>query len=386
MKEYTIQTEFASVISMDQHARFIMLSALDLTTGKEAYARLNDCPRAEDVIKWATTRLTEPMRFVYESGPCVVQLARDLRNLGYSCDVIAVSSIPVSVEDRIHKDDRRDEDRLLAAVLNPKTKCRVTWIPDEESEAARDLVRSYYDIVNAVKRSKLQCSSMLLRHGYVWDQRTKTGKLKATWTENYISWVKSIELPKPVERRTLQFYLETVLIGLRQCSDISKECIKVCSLPRFKPYVDALTRLKGVDEITALAYVATMDDFTRFKNGYSVSRYFGLTPSRNDSGEKTGKNGHITKAGDTTVRKAVIEGLASLSQQNRIPKILRSGHEISAEVEEEARKCNIRHYKRFRHLISKGKKINVAKVAVASEMVRDMWAIGLIVHREISSM
>lgn len=325
------------------------------------------------------------MRFVYESGPCGVQLARDLRSMGYSCDVIAVSSIPMSSEDRAHKDDRRDADRLLAAILNPKSKCRSIWIPDEESEAARDLVRSYYDAVNAVKRSKLQCSSMLLRHGYVWNQRTNLGNLKASWSESYIAWVKSIELPKMAERLTLQFNLATVLEGLRQCKEIQKKCQNICSLPRFKPYIDALIRLKGVNEMTALAYVATMDDFTRFKNGRSVARYFGLTPSRHDSGEKTGNNGHITKAGDTTVRKAVIEGLASLSQHNWLPKTIRSGREVSPVVEAEAQKCNIRHYKRFRHFISKGKKINVAKVAVASEMVRDMWAIGLIVHKELSS-
>ncbi len=63
-------------------------------------------------------------------------------------------------------------------------------------------------------------------------------------------------------------------------------------------------------------------------------------------------------------------------------KTMRTGHEVSPEVDAEARKCNMRHYKRFRHLISKGKKINVAKVAVASEMVRDMWAIGLKVYNE----
>lgn len=382
MKEYTIRTEFASVIAMDQHARSITLSAKDLMNGKEIHGRLNNCPSVDDIIEWTKTRLSEPMRFVYESGPCGVQLARDLRSCGYSCDVIAVSSIPTSIEDRSHKDDLRDADRLLAAVLNPKSKCRSIWIPNEESEAARDLVRSYYDAVNAVQSSKLQCSSMLLRHGYVWNQRTKSGNLKGTWSESYISWVKSIELPQMAERLTLQFNLATVLEGLRQCKEIEKECLNVCSLPRFKPYIDALTRLKGINTMTALAYVATMDNFTRFKNGRSVARYFGLTPSRHDSGEKTGNNGHITKTGDTTVRKAVIEGLASLSQQNRNPKTMRAGHEVSPEVEAEARKCNMRHYKRFRHLIAKGKKINVAKLAVASEMVRDMWAIGLMVHNE----
>lgn len=385
MQEYTIQNAFASIIAMDQHARSITLSAIDLVNRIEVHGRLSDCPQATDVIDWAMKRLTEPMRFVYETGPCGVQLARDFKSMGYRCDVIAVSSIPSSAQDRAYKDDRRDADKLLAAVLNPKAKCRAIWIPSEESEAARDLVRSYYDAVNALKRSKLQCSSMLLRHGYVWNQKTRTGAIKKTWTENYISWVKSIELPVKAERVTLRFYLEAVLEGTRQCEEIKKECLVVCASPRFKPYIDAMIRLKGINEMTALAYVATMDDFTRFKNGRSVSRYFGLTPSRNDSGERTGKNGHITKSGDTTVRKAVIEALSNFSQHKRQSPPMKAGHKVSSAVEAEARKCNIRHYTRFRHLLANGKKVNVAKVAVASEFVRNMWAIGLIVNEELAS-
>lgn len=63
----------------------------------------------------------------------------------------------------------------------------------------------------------------------------------------------------------------------------------------------------------ALAFVATVDDFSRFRNGRSVRSYFGLVPSRHDSGERTGRNGGITKAGDATVRRAVVEGLSSLA-------------------------------------------------------------------------
>lgn len=94
MKEYTIQSEFASIVAMDQHARSITLSALDLVSRKEIHGSLTNSPKAEQVIEWAKSRLSEPLRFVYESGPCGVQLARDLRSLGYGCDVIAVSSIP----------------------------------------------------------------------------------------------------------------------------------------------------------------------------------------------------------------------------------------------------------------------------------------------------
>lgn len=382
MPEYTLHSEHASVIAIDQHARSATVCAIDFTTGETRSKKMTGCPTPSQMAEWASWT-TEPRRFVYESGPCGFQLARDLKALGYDCDVIAVTSIPRSSNDKQRKDDRRDAEALLAAVTAPKSKCRAVWIPSEESEAARDLVRTYFDLVTATKRLKMQFSGMLLRYGIVWDQRTPAGNLRATWTRDYIAWARRIKLSQANANRALMFYLEDVLTGIERCQEVKAECLAVSETPRFKPYVDALSRLKGVDRLTALAYVATMDDFSRFRNGRSVSSYFGLTPSRHDSGEKTGRNGGITKSGDTTVRKAVIEGLASLPNFNKSPKWLPKGCTVSNAVEAEAIKCNHRNVNRYKELTKGGKKANVAKVAVAKELVREMWILGLMVREEL---
>ena len=133
----------------------------------------------------------------------------------------------------------------------------------------------------------------------------------------------------------------------------------------------------------ALAFVATVDDFSRFRNGRSVRSYFGLVPSRHDSGERTGRNGGITKAGDATVRRAVVEGLSSLANHRDARKAVPGeGHGASA-VEAEAVRCNERNQRRFGDLVARGKGANVAKVAVASEVVSEMWALGRMVDREL---
>ena len=382
MQEYTLRSEHATTIALDQHARSVTLAALDLSTGETRSGRLADCPSAGLVVDWAKWA-TEPLRFVYESGPCGFQLAREIRAMGIDCDIIAVTSIPRSTEDKRLKDDRRDAQSLLEAVTAPSSKCKAVHIPSEESEAARDLCRAYYDMVLATKRLKMQFSAMLLRHGFVWNERTPKGNLRLTWTKEYIKWARSIRLPADAENQTLKFYLKGVLDGLDRCNEIRRKCLELSENERFKPYVDALTRLKGVDRMGALTFVATMDDFSRFKNGRSVSKYFGLTPTRHDSGEKTGRNGRISKAGDTTVRKAVVEGLASLPNYNKAQKWLPKGCEAGAAVEAEACLCNSRNVDRYRSLVKRGKRPNVAKVAVASELVRQMWAIGNIVRGEL---
>ena len=82
-----------------------------------------------------------------------------------------------------------------------------------------------------------------------------------------------IRLPEQAENDALGFYLEGVVASMGRCDLMRGKLSDLCAGPRFKPYVDALKRLKGVDEITAIAFAATVDDFARFKNGVSVSKY-----------------------------------------------------------------------------------------------------------------
>ncbi|WP_302383970.1 IS110 family transposase [uncultured Adlercreutzia sp.] len=383
MGEYTIKSDHASTIAMDQHARSVTLAGADLSTGEFKKGKLVNCPTASDVVSWAAGWATAPMRFVYESGPCGFHLAREIRALGHDCDVIAVTSIPRSADDKRLKDDRRDADGLLDAILSPGSKCRAVFLPSEESEAVRDLVRAYFDYAAATRRWKAQTSGFLLRHGHVWNERTKTGGLKGTWTQRYVAWVGSVEFSNEADNQALKCYLAATTESMARTREVESKCLEWARSARYKPYVDALTRIKGIEEMTALAFAATVDDFGRFKTGRSVSRYFGLTPCRRDSGPKVGNNGPITKAGDATCRRAVVEALANISRFTTGPKKLREGQAVSARVEAESIKCNARNIERYGNLVAAGKKANVARVAVASEVVREMWVLGRMVQEEV---
>ena len=59
--------------------------------------------------------------------------------------------------------------------------------------------------------------------------------------------------------------------------------------------------IPGVGEITALSFKAAVDDPARFKSSRTVGAHFGLTPRRNQSGEKDNP-GRISHAGDADVR------------------------------------------------------------------------------------
>lgn len=66
-----------------------------------------------------------------------------------------------------------------------------------------------------------------------------------------------------------------------------------------------LRQIEGVGPITALAFVATIEDPKRFKSSRDVGPYLGLTPQLDQSGELNIQLG-ITKAGDQLVRKLLV--------------------------------------------------------------------------------
>jgi len=67
----------------------------------------------------------------------------------------------------------------------------------------------------------------------------------------------------------------------------------------------------GVGPMTALAFMATVDDPTRFRRARSVGAYVGLTPRRYASGE-VDWTGRISKCGDTMLRTYLFEAAGVL--------------------------------------------------------------------------
>jgi transposase len=89
----------------------------------------------------------------------------------------------------------------------------------------------------------------------------------------------------------------------RQIDDLDG---KVLRLARSVPQVRRFMTVPGVGPITALCYLATIDDPTRFKRSRSVGAYIGLTTRRYASGE-TDRTGRISKCGDGLLRSYLYE-------------------------------------------------------------------------------
>ena len=84
----------------------------------------------------------------------------------------------------------------------------------------------------------------------------------------------------------------------RQIDDLDR---KVMHLARNEPQVRRFMTVPGIGPITALCYLATIDDPTRFDKSRNVGAYVGLTTRRYASGE-IDRTGRISKCGDALLR------------------------------------------------------------------------------------
>ena len=71
------------------------------------------------------------------------------------------------------------------------------------------------------------------------------------------------------------------------------------------PVTELLRQVPGVGPLTALTYVLTLEDPTRFPRSRTVGAYLGLRPKRRDSGAQQPELS-ITKAGDVLLRRHLV--------------------------------------------------------------------------------
>ncbi len=374
--------KYTTYVGMDVHARSIDASAIDVTTGETRARTFANCPAAADVAEWLET-LPGPVYCAYESGCTGFVLARGLRELGFDCDVIAVSTLPKSAKDKKQKCDKLDARAIRREVANPDAGYSVVWVPDERTEAERDLVRCYRVAVERAKRAK-QCLLMfLLRHGFVWNEKTKTGRPKKAWTRDFEKWLDGISFAEPSAERAFAAYRRQVRDACREAGELRAEVRALAARPEHRPYVDALTCLKGMDVESAMLARAEIGDFSRFQSGRKVSCWLGTVPADGSSGE-SGKHGKITRAGDKYLRRGLVEGYSGIATWKSGRKAVPKGAEPSAAAQSIAARANERLYGRYSHLAGeRHMNHNKAKVAVVNELVRWIWVIGLQVQEEL---
>jgi transposase len=361
MKDYTM------FVGLDVHKDSIEIAVAE--EGRDAEVRTwgrigGDLASLEKAVRKLQSKGCT-LRFVYEAGPCGYTIYRYLVSKGLDCAVVAPSMIPRRPGDRV-KTDRRDAENL--ARLHRAGELSPVYVPQQEDEAVRDLIRARKDAKNAQRVAKQQLKAFLLRNGISYEG-------KSSWTPAHMRRLSEITLPSSAQQIAFQEYLDAVQTAGLRVERLTKEIVRHVEQWRMKPVVDAFQALRGVQMITAATMVAELGDISRFANPRQLMGYLGLVPSEHSSGNSTHR-GSITKTGNIHARTALVEASWQYRLKPRVSRIILLRQEkLPKKITDIAWKAQLRLSHRFRLLSAKGKPQQKIVIAVARELAGFMWAI-----------
>jgi transposase len=312
----------------------------------------------------------EQLRACYEAGPTGYVLYWQLTELGVECEVIAPTLVPVKAGDRV-KTDRRDAERLARSYRSGDL--TAVWVPDEGSEALRDLVRAREAAKQDQLRAHHRLSKFLLRTG----QRPAPG-VKA-WTQHYLAWVRQIHFAQVAQEATRLDYLhevEHMAERVKRLEEAITDAVKLAS-SELQEVIRGLQALRGIAQISAVTIAAELGQISRFDSPRQLMGYSGAVPSEDSSGKRT-QRGNITKTGNAHLRRIVVEAAWSYRLRPAIGPVLRKRQEgVPEEVKEIAWKAQLRLHKRYSRLVASGKDQRKVITAVGRELLGFIWAIGV---------
>jgi transposase len=171
-------------------------------------------------------------------------------------------------------------------------------VPDADIEAVRDLVRAREDARAGLMRVRHRLSKLLLRQGIVYFGGTP-------WTDAHELWLRRQRFDDIHLKAAFDHGFDAVLAATAARDRLDEQIAEVAASPQFADPVNRLGCLRGISALTGLALTVEIGDWSRF-TGSSIGAYVGLVPAEYSSGNSR-VQGSITKAGNTHVRRLLIE-------------------------------------------------------------------------------
>lgn len=240
--------------------------------------------------------------------------------------------------------------------------------PSVAQEGTREITRCRQAAQENVKRTRHQVLKFLTRHGYVYSEGRH-------WTVKHRGWLKALAFDTADLQEVFDWYISELEHGEQRLATLDKEIAALAERPAYRAVVGRLRCLRGIDTLTAVTLVTEIFEFGRFDSPRKLMAYLGLVPSEHSSGEQR-RPGAITKTGNARVRRLLVESAWHYRHGVFVSRTLKKRRDGQRpEVIDIADRAMSRLHKRYRRLTTRGKRPNVAVVAVARELAGFIWAL-----------
>lgn len=363
---------YSTAFGMDAHLRSTTVCALDAETGEAVTRRFRGNPWGE-VAEWMSG-FPGPSLAAYESGYLGFAPQRELSALGVDCVVAAVSKVPRSAADLSSKNDRNDAARMAKAILSHDV--TPVWVPSPEIEGLRDLAAAHDAATARLAAAKQRLLAFLARRGYVYGGTTPAGNPRKYWTYDFLRWLDKVRPADDGGIRALAALRNEVEAAAEARDDLLAEYRAAVAAGPLSAEVEALQSIKGCAFSLAAAFASEVGDFSRFRSGRQVTAYFGLAPKQRSSADSV-RLGGISGAGNALVRRLAVEGSWCYAQAKHQPKLMPKDSGVPLEIRMHGRKGSERLLRRREEMLARGMPQAKANAATAAELVRWLWALGM---------
>jgi transposase len=275
------------IIGLDLHKRETQLCILT-----------DDGELVERRLVTSRARFTEvlgrraPSRILLEASTESEWVARHLESLGHVVIVADPGFAPMyATRSRRVKTDKRDARTLCDA-------CRLgAYRPAHRCSDAHRHLRAELAVRDALVRTRTRYVALIKaavrREGY---------RLAQGEPEHTARKLAAVKLPPTVVEELAP--LVALLEPLN--AQIAAADARLEDVARRSAVVARLRTVPGVGPVTAIAFVAALDEAGRFLSAHQVEAYLGLVPSEHSSGERQHR-GRITKRGNPRMRWLLVE-------------------------------------------------------------------------------
>jgi transposase len=232
------------------------------------------------------------MRILLEASTESEWVAQHLETLGHEVIVADPNFTPMySHRSRRIKTDRRDVAALAEACQ------RGFYRAAHRRSAPQRTVQSQLNIRRELTDSRTRAISLARAITRGAGFRIRSGS-----TDSFLTRITALDLPASIAATLVP--LQTVIQVLNE--ELAKADATFAKLVADDLVVTRLTTLPGIGPITASAYVAALDNASRFGRAAQVASYLGLVPGERSSGEQQ-RRGRVVRSAHPHVQALLIQ-------------------------------------------------------------------------------
>ena len=276
------------IIGCDFHPSWQQIAWLDRKTGETGECKLE---HGAEEAKQIYSQLPVPSWIGMEATGNSQWFVEWVEDLGHEIWIGDAAQIRASYV-RKQKTDKRDAAHILKLMLEDRFPR--LWTPNREQRDLRQLVLHRHKLVEVRTRVKNELQHLSLNKGMQRKRRL--------WSEAGMQLLRQLPL-KPWAGCRREDLLELLAKLDQQIGRLDQAVVEAAEQ---HSQARLLMTQPGVGPNTALAFVLTIGDASRFRRGKQVASYLGLIPRETSSGGRQ-KLGAISKQGNRLLRSLLVE-------------------------------------------------------------------------------